>query len=769
MKQKLARALVLSLAVIALLSPLALAAIEDFTTWTEVDPGSDITVAADSVSWADIRHDYTEYVIEDHGTDNITSSLSIDFEMSMGSSSTAGGEAAHFGVADALSSIYDMDISNSENGIFVVSWQVSSPSPYYRAHIIEIDETGGLDRSAALGISLDTTYYATFELLRSVGDYGTAYLYLYTDASRETLLGTITETLDATRYYRYYFACNSFKNPVFGSGNYKHYGSTGNMEITDTLDPPTITTDNASDIEYDWFFGSWEATLHGTVTSDGGEPCSVGFYYRESPDGEWQWANAAGVYATGESAEVTIPFLEAGQTYDFYARAANAEHYATGATDNFTVTEPGQAPDITTLAYPISVSTDNLSAVIYGQVLYDGADNVTGYFYWRETGAGEWNVSDNTTDLVSGNTFSANITDLSLDIVYQFQAAGLNEYGEGLGGIATFTLIEIGPPTVETVGVSFIQHDQVYMSGNLTDMGNDPGVEVWFQYREVGGHVWSSSHHIVLSEIDTFLIKVTGLTPLTNYEFRAVAKTSLLGGESYLAYGDILAFNTLSEYSVPVMITGQAYYASEGYVAMVCEVSFDGGSAVAVHAEYRPEGLATWSSTTTTYGVVTAEEVTLYASGLFNDQDYEYRAVGVNQYGTGYGSIREFYLTSSTVTTPGAGDDGDGAPSLTGNWFIDWFNDLEYSLGLDNTFGHWVFMFLIMFPVALLFIIFIAVEPRDYLKKVYLVVMVFCLLSIFGAFIFTGRLGIWPVVILIFAVVGLVIVFGGRILSHGRA
>jgi hypothetical protein len=145
-----------------------------------------------------------------------------------------------------------------------------------------------------------------------------------------------------------------------------------------------------------------------------------------------------------------------------------------------------------------------------------------------------------------------------------------------------------------------------------------------------------------------------------------------------------------------------------------------------------------------------------------------YAALATNQYGTSYGQVWYVNLTSGTSGgTPGGGSGGSTPGAVDG--FTGTLTDWMASMGMDTSTGHWGFMFIVMMVVAAAFVTGIIAAHERILKTALIVVFVLAEVAVVGAFMFSGLLGIWPVIILIFAVVGLVIVFGGRLLSHGRA
>lgn len=762
--KKVIKIMVLVAVSIMLFTGIARAVIEDFDTWTEVDAGSDITVSGNNTSWIGARHEHIGYVYKDLGS-NQTESLRATFMFSMDTGTDDAGLIAHFGVSSGIGGMTELEDAG-ETGFWFSTRKVANPTPYQRGSVKEYAD-GSSSMSVETGISLDGEYYATVLFDRNVSDNGTVYYWIYTDSARTDLQGSGSVVMSKELEYRYIYAMATNNNPVYGAGNYDHDGQTEGMEISYLPDAPTITTDNVSDIVFNDFFADYDATFNATLDDDGGEECTIAWYYTVKDAEEWNLVyNASESFTTGQSANFTvIGEFELDVAYEYFTRAYNSEYSSDGATLEFIPVESVGIPTILTWNYPISLDTDNLTARLYGRVQNDGSSNVTAYFYYREYSVGDWLLSDNITDLQSATDYNILVTaNLTLGKSYQFQAGGINDTGEGVGGIGSFTMAELTMPVVATMPATFIEDNQARVSGNVTDLGGDTGgLESWFQWRLVGEHTWQDTPIIFMIELGTYSRLLQGLNEYENYEYRAVVHASILGVETdYTAYGDILTFNTMATVQNPVMVTGNATYLSEGFVGLNSFVYYDGGSSVTVWSQYRPENTVTWTDTESSSGAVTNDTVTQFATGLVNETIYDYRSAGTNSYGTSYGSIRQFYLTTDTIIPP----DGD-IPPETGNVFLDFINEWRVSMGLIGTFGTWAFMGMIILAVSLLFGIAMVVVDTAVGRSAVGVAWLLSSISVIGAFLFTGQLGIWPILILTGGLVALIVIVLSVKLSGG--
>lgn len=95
------------------------------------------------------------------------------------------------------------------------------------------------------------------------------------------------------------------------------------------IDPPTVNANTADGILYD------QATLHGALTSDGGEACAVRFNYglNESYGTDTDWQNGK---VTGNTFEQLISSLQPKKTYHFRAEAHNSGGTSYSADVEFT-------------------------------------------------------------------------------------------------------------------------------------------------------------------------------------------------------------------------------------------------------------------------------------------------------------------------------------------------------------------------------------------------------------------------------------------------
>jgi hypothetical protein len=172
--------------------------VEDFSGYTETDPNSEITVTSTKITGTNFRRPQSAYVYKDKGADH----FNADFE--------------HFLTA------YLASISTGNASFWILSNYVGNAvnqKANTNAHLRGcIDHGGGTpimqlvewadpsEYADNYAISTGTPYYLKVKRDESVGTYGTAYIYIYSDSSRTTLLDTLSLTLHvAKRDYRYIY------------------------------------------------------------------------------------------------------------------------------------------------------------------------------------------------------------------------------------------------------------------------------------------------------------------------------------------------------------------------------------------------------------------------------------------------------------------------------------------------------------------------------------------------------------------------------------
>ena len=182
---------------------------EDLTSYTEVDPGSNISKTSSRVTLTALPTNLDSYLYKDFGA-NYFDAIELLFTIYFNSSSS---------IASLCAAGFTVNTLNDSS-----AWPTTSI-------LIGLQKDGASSYILYLGdddyttISSNTAYYC--KLVRAAGS-GTAYLYIYTNSARTTLYDTLTCTGLGTSKYRYFYAACSYNAGVAG---YNFYGYLENFEF----------------------------------------------------------------------------------------------------------------------------------------------------------------------------------------------------------------------------------------------------------------------------------------------------------------------------------------------------------------------------------------------------------------------------------------------------------------------------------------------------------------------------------------------------------
>ncbi len=239
-------------------------AVEDFSTFTELDDNSRIAVTSSRVSWAELTIGEDAHVYKDKGVNSFSGNFThlLTVKMTGGAND---GEAYCWALTNLENTMRAIDVANGD----YLSVYLYYYSPNASITIEECD--GGTLHSDSYIINFATPYYLKIVRDESVGTYGTLYCYIYSDSARTTLLHTLTETLNSSKKdYRYLYALNTL-----GAGTTQNTsGYCENLEFTEGSSSggtPTVTTqantnviaENATGNGYIISVGTSAVTQHG--------------------------------------------------------------------------------------------------------------------------------------------------------------------------------------------------------------------------------------------------------------------------------------------------------------------------------------------------------------------------------------------------------------------------------------------------------------------------------------------------------------------------
>ena len=300
-------------------------AIENFGSYTEVDPNSKITVGTRRAAWTDLNRNEDAYVYKDKGAaffdGDFIHYLTIRF-----SATEISAEGGIWALTNDLDDLRGLG-TNSKDALYLHFVNPSSPDEL-RINGQELDGGTAYGGASYYVVSLDTTYYLKMVRDESVGTYGTLYSYVYSDDARTTLLATLSVALHTSKKdFRYVHAVQTWN----AGTAHKSSGYSENLELLAVLtEDLQVTTEPTADIT------NTTATGNGTIVNLGLSSVTAhGHAWNTSIDpvtGDNNVDNGAGSLGVFTS---SITGLIAGQQYYMRAYATNSEGTVYGANVTF--------------------------------------------------------------------------------------------------------------------------------------------------------------------------------------------------------------------------------------------------------------------------------------------------------------------------------------------------------------------------------------------------------------------------------------------------
>lgn len=254
---------------------------------------------------------------------------------------------------------------------------------------------------------------------------------------------------------------------------YKAYGNNtagsdlGDEEYFDT-DPilaPTVTTNDETGSE------ETNTTLHGTLTADGGENCTVRFQYGLTTGYGTNTSNQT--KATGNTFQIDVTGLAAGTVYHYRAVAINTAGKGVGVDKTF-LTKPNAPTGLTIVCCPNGTQQNlswNFGAGHYNATVVRGSLN--GYPTSPQTGTAIYNGTANNCTHSGLNT-----RDTWYYRVWGYSAGGSHAFSDSYSGMAGY-LSQLA--TVTTNATTSINRTGATLNGVLTFDGYD-SCDVRFEY-----------------------------------------------------------------------------------------------------------------------------------------------------------------------------------------------------------------------------------------------------------------------------------------------
>lgn len=429
------------------------------------------------------------------------------------------------------------------------------------------------------------------------------------------------------------------------------------LEVTYTVVvvAPTVSTQAADEIDAN------SATLHGTLTDDGGAACSVRFKHGLTAGygSTTSWIDGK---TTGQTWEQSIYGLTEGTLYHYTAQAQNSGGTSTDSDVTF-LTLPDPPTGFTNTPGDTEMTLNWTKGTGSGKTHIRRATG--GYPATREDG----------TQVYFDTGVGVVDTSLTNGVAYYYRAwaeitSGGHQQYSSSGATTVGTPYTSGPPEVTTYDTTDVGTTTATLQGYLNSLGGYAEITCLFQWYH-GAGTWTDNEPVYgnLTAVGPFEKNITGLPTDTEIHVRASAWS-----EGGIDYGLDVPFTTGAP-SAPSMATNAETGVSKTSATLWGEIlDYGDNSAVTVWFE--------WGETTA-YGEETGTTIMnesehpvpdadfyVTLTGLDPGTTYHYRAVGqVSGVGTGYGDDEEFATDSPDtpeVTTQAATDIGATSAMLEG-------------------------------------------------------------------------------------------------------
>ncbi len=456
-------------------------ATEDFTTYTEVDPNTRITITSSKVTWAGLTRNEDAYTYNNKGVDYFAGNFEIQFTVEI-TALVASNRIHLFSLANLVDDA--KGIRDASGDLLGVTFETGSTSI---ARIRHIETDGGSDFTDGGGliVTANTIYYITFRRDESVGTYGTRYLDIYSDVDRTTSLHSDSRALNTSKKdFRYIYAPQTWNgsSPEACSGYVENLDVVFNVNSTTA---PSVTIQATTDVT-------------GTTATGNGNVGSLG-----SPLATQHghcWATHTNPTTNDSKTELGVPSSTGAYTSNLTGLIQNVVYYMRSYIINSlgTFYSSQLASFNTTVGLPVVVTFPVTSIAVTtaqgnGILTNTGGTPVTQHgMVWDksnqadpdvdvDTGSGFYGKTEEGTNDDLGIFFSA-MTGLTANTEYKMRAYAINDTGTGYGTVLTFTTDTAGTPIVTTEAMSNVQTTFATGNGTLVDVGGSAVTE--------HGHVW---------------------------------------------------------------------------------------------------------------------------------------------------------------------------------------------------------------------------------------------------------------------------------------
>lgn len=202
-------------------------AVVDFTTFTEVDPGTKIAVTSTKIDVTTMLDSDDARVYKDMGAGHFAGDFEHLITVYVNSSTVNGLANLVWGVSNTTTD----EVTNlGSNGHWLRMYDENGTNGSLAFR--EMDGGAAYDDGTGLTLSLNTPYYLKCKRDEAVGTYGTVYVYIYSDSGRTTLVDTLSIAVhSSTKDYQYVYAYAGWGSEA---GAYSWTGYTENLDLQES-------------------------------------------------------------------------------------------------------------------------------------------------------------------------------------------------------------------------------------------------------------------------------------------------------------------------------------------------------------------------------------------------------------------------------------------------------------------------------------------------------------------------------------------------------
>ena len=180
---------------------------EDLTTYTEVDPGADLTVTSTTVTYTNLPRNLDTFLYDDFGVNFFDKNIGVKCSGEMSGSTQIAGIIS----SPVFANVVDDGLGIRDGGGDALLMRQSRVSSAWSIEAIEFD--GGVQHADQHLTSLNFTKWFTITRDDDDGAFGAWDIDIFSDSGRTTLVDSLSISLHTSKKdYRYSYAMQSWNS-----------------------------------------------------------------------------------------------------------------------------------------------------------------------------------------------------------------------------------------------------------------------------------------------------------------------------------------------------------------------------------------------------------------------------------------------------------------------------------------------------------------------------------------------------------------------------